>query len=224
MPTLEGQWVTSFSGWMLFDPTIEPKDVETYDDFIARTDELPPLFAGYRVIPQFWDGLLAIGVFLNGVLKLFKQDPFNPPRSTRFGWRFNDKFEQREGYFAIAVLICLNFDGKKGLTGMQLFNRGGVGKAISPSVFEEPVRNDLTGSYSASINNLGVSEGTFTTVFKNTGSEIITNNHTFIVRSDDELEWMWTTSKNDKHPELVSSYRPLVTRGTLRRVTSTITS
>lgn len=199
--TLAGQWVTSYSGWMHFEPGVVPvlKDesakqpqhppVDTYESFNKRAVNLPPLIGGYRYVPHFFMGRLGFP-----------------------SMRLRDTFERREGYFAFAAITCLNFDGKGKLTGLTKFNRGGVDKTNLDGVggLES---HPLTGNYTTIVDaDINAIIGNIETHHSNRGAQDERNEYAFIVRSDDELDWVWEKG----------SRRALVTQGQFRRITSRI--
>lgn len=122
-------------------------------------------------------------------------------------------YVQREGYFVFAALMCLRFSNG-GLKGILDINRGGRGF----------LRNSLTGTYTLELNSaLNVYEGGFTTIHKNKGNIIVENGYSFIMKSNDEIEWVWESGihrvKTEFEWKLIPEpYRALVTHGTLRRI------
>lgn len=183
---LKGNWVTSYSGWMHFDPRPE-RGKQNDEEFQARLRKLPPLIGGSRWIPPRVD-----------VLPGLTWDPINLPES----------FAPREGYFVFAALTCLKFDGHGRLSGFTQFNRGGV-------VDDSPqrgilVRSKLEGDYKVDPHHgLNIYQGTIRTSHTNKGGIIVENEYAFLLKSSDEIEWIWSGG----------SYRSLVTHGTLSRVT-----
>src|SRR5688572_14288356 len=79
---LRGRWVTSYSGWMHFDPLPKRETGLTEADFQGRVAKLPPLFPGSRWIPP------------------------TPTHAEDLG-----SYEAREGYFAFAAWACYDFAG-----------------------------------------------------------------------------------------------------------------
>ena len=198
MPTtlasLNGSWVPSFAGWMLLDPVPVRAPGETDAAFERRVNELPPFMGGYRFIEP----------------TSANQDP---------------KYELREGYFPVAFLTCFKFDGVGNLVGRSRTNRGGTGPADASGVKRIIVVNELTGTYSITpAPQLGIVEGTIQTTHTNTGNFSVTNKYAFIAKGPDELEWLWAGGSyiepGAAGPVSVPNpFRPLVTHGTLTRVT-----
>lgn len=103
--SLKGRWVTSFAGWMHFEPLPEltvaaPTPTQALA-FQQRARDLPPQFGGYDWIPP---------------LPYVADDP--------------GRYVQREGYFAYAAWLCFDLDGAGHLTGIGNVNRGGPGKLV----------------------------------------------------------------------------------------------
>ena len=46
--SFEGRWVTSYSGWMLYNPPIIPALDESHADFRERLRAMPPIFPAYH--------------------------------------------------------------------------------------------------------------------------------------------------------------------------------
>jgi hypothetical protein len=127
-----------------------------------------------------------------------------------------DHYKQREGYFVIAGWACYKFDGNGNLTGRRDLNRGG------PDFIAD---TPLTGEYAITANTtLDAYHGTFRTRHLNTAGDYVDNYYSFVMTSDDELEWLWTNGKfqtggDAANPVMSdSAYRALVAQGTLRRV------
>lgn len=137
-------------------------------------------------------------------------EPTAPPNSP-------GTYEQREGYFVFSALMCLKFEGDK-LNGVVHMNRGGGLSFVS---------SPLTGSYSLTFNEpLNIVEGNFKTSHKNTGGIVVENRYLCIVRSADEIDWVWAGGVHRiPHHEIgfnqiEEPFRALVTHGTLRRAQS----
>jgi hypothetical protein len=199
MATLVGTWVTSYTGWMHFYPPDEPDrdGSETYDQFMARENELPPLIGGQRVIP----GFATIAPVA---------DIYNDPR-------FPDTYEAREGYFIIAGVISLNLAADNSLTGFEQFNRGAMRWKLNK--FE-------SGSWGTERDaQTQIDVRTIRTRHRNFGGLLVENVYTYVVRNDDELDWVARTSfevGRDERDDL-QRYLPRVAHGTFRRVSTTIT-
>jgi hypothetical protein len=95
---------------MNFDPLPEPSPArpssppggpdipaETEAEFLLRVEALPPLFGGYRWVPE----LAPNGTFWPG------------------------RYEQREGYFCVAAVACFTFFGDGRVAGLTDSNRAG---------------------------------------------------------------------------------------------------
>ena len=140
----------------------------------------------------------------------YKWVPGSPPALLQPG-----TYALREGYFAFAAWACYVFDGDGKLTGIKDLSRGG-GTAV---------RDDLTGTYSVSLNTaVDVFEGKITTIHENEGKFLVTNNYTFVMKSDHELDWVWASGSHrvpkpdGTFTDFVEPYRALVTQGTLTKV------
>ena len=173
-----GTWVTSFSGFMLFDPRPVQGATESDADFRNRLDELPPLIGGYG----------------------FSSQP-QPDGS----------YNLREGYFLVAMLQRLIFDGMGGITGVMDVVRGGsVPSPTAPDGQRGHLRAKLNGSYILlpDPDLPGVPMGSIVLRHTNLGRKEVEWTYAFAVSNINALEWMMTTG-ND---------RPIIARGTLSRV------
>jgi hypothetical protein len=174
---LKGNWVTSYSGLMLFDPRPKP-DGQSQSDFESRIRDLPPFIGGYGWVSPI---------------------PFdeNLPGS----------YVLREGYFPVAALIRLRLDGTGGLTGVMDLVRGGQ-RIGGPTRYRR--RTFLEGSYTVEQDPdvEGIYQGTIHEVHIGDNRDRLTWDYIFVIRSEDEVEWLWKEG----------SYRPVVASGTLKRV------
>jgi hypothetical protein len=176
----------------------DPADPDTRETFLERLNGLPPLIGGYRVVSHFGGSIV------------HNASIYDLPRH-------DDTYDRREGYFAIAGTICLHLDGRGHLSGVEQFNRGGVGVLLT---------NDIRGTYEAHVETgLGVAMGELHTIHRNTGDDMVQNDYAFFVRNDDELEWVakWSYVVGDDPMDFSKHYRRRVANGTFRRVTSTMT-
>jgi len=134
------------------------------------------------------------------------------------------KYEQREGYFAVAFLTCFKLDGAGNLVGRTKTIRGGTGPVDINGVKRIIVVNELIGTYSVTpAPQLSVVEGNIQTTHTNTGGMAVTNKYAFIAKGPDELEWLWAGGSyiepGASGPVSVPNpFRALVTHGTLTRV------
>jgi hypothetical protein len=189
---LTGRWVTSYSGWMRFDPPPVRKENESEKDFADRLARLQPQFGGYRWIPPRTE--LVSGGWPWSIATVVVRDA---------------RYEQREGYFAYAALSCFKFYGDGRLAGITDVNRGG--HFVQDTMDTMLVRNTLLPESSYTINSnsgFDIYEGTIKTFHENTGNIIVENNYSWMMRNANELDWVL----------LSGSYRPLVAHGTLIRV------
>lgn len=124
--------MTSYSGWMHFDPLPKREAGLSEQQFQDRVRNLPPLFGGSRWIPP---------------KPTLPDDP--------------GSYEPREGYFAFAAWACYNFVGDGTLTGIMDFNRGGPGKLVrnkltgTYSIGLHPALNVYVGRIDTLHTNLG---------------------------------------------------------------------
>jgi hypothetical protein len=155
------------------------------------------------------------GTWLTSFSSFVHDDPAdqdrNPaPQIAAYDRPNNNQFDQTAGYFLAATILCLKFaDGR--ITGKVKINRGGSNVREKP---DPGVANPVTGTYSSQWNEeLGVTEGTFSTVYSQAGSNDINIDYMFIARSPSELEWLYLHSTSGG-----KDARPSVAQGTLRRV------
>ena len=192
MATLVGTWVTSYTGWMHFFPPDIPA-ADTYDEFVTREKELPPLIGGQGVSPRFrW--------------------PWGTWPDISKAKRLPDGYYPREGYFAIAGVIRLDVDADNTLTGFEQFNRGGRHWKINEI---------LSGGFDAEIDpETSVNVPTIRTVHRNYGDQYVENVYTYVARSDDEIDWVAKTSHvrpDQSETDDFKRYRARVAHGTFRR-------
>lgn len=155
-----------------------------------------------------------------------------PPQFSCVGFdQAKQQFFQREGYFAFAALACYTFDGFGRLTGIRDLNQGG------PRHLED---TPLTGDYVLGTNtDLQIYKGAFRVRHMNQVGYLVDNFYNFVVRTPDELEWVWIKGTYQKpgvggtfteYTETVKlddgttiqvhpAFWPLVTHGVLKRVT-----
>ena len=94
---MAGFWVTSFTGWQLFNPLPVPGN-DTPPVFLQRVRNLPPMIGGYGWAPP---------------------QPYDPNAP--------GSYYQREGYFLCSVLVRIALDGFGGVKGVMELIRGGRG-------------------------------------------------------------------------------------------------
>jgi hypothetical protein len=176
---LKGSWITSYSGMQRFYPAPTRREGDSEEDFQNRVATLPPILGGYRWFP--------------------------PEAGETEGMQTPERYIQRDGYFAVAALTCLRFDGQGGLVGTTRFSRGGTG-GLTGNGFD---KNSLTGTYSFdSPDEMNIFSGQFRTSHTNQGGFPVEQNYEFMMLSRDEIEWLWAFGSN----------RSVVGRGTLRRI------
>lgn len=176
---LKGSWITSYSGLQRFYPAPTRREGDSEEAFLNRVATLPPILGGYRWFPS--------------------------EASATEGMQTPERYVQRDGYFAVASLTCLRFDGHGGLIGTTKFNRGGTGGQTGNG-FDE---NVLTGTYTIDpATKMNIFAGQFRTSHINQGGFPVEQNYEFMMLSRDEMEWIWAFGSN----------RSVVATGTLRRV------
>jgi hypothetical protein len=109
-------------------------------------------------------------------------------------------YEQREGYFLVSVLVGLKLDSHRGVTGFMRINRGGrpfVTRELSGLYSVQPIP-ELPGMYGGIIRE----------THQGDGPKPFTWTYSFVVRNDQELEWIWQEG----------DHRPLVATGTFKKV------
>ena len=161
--TLKGNWVTSFFGWMLFNPLPE-RGPGTDAEFQTRMKNLPPMIGGYG-----WSTPMPF-------------DPANP-----------GTYHQREGYFLVTALIRIALDGQGGLKGVMEVIRGGSPPPPPGNPDRYRRRQFLDGTYTVvpDPDLPGGFQGTIQETHQGDGPDLVTWNYVFVVRNRDELEWMW---------------------------------
>ena len=120
---MAGLWVTSFTGWQLFDPLPEPGG-DTQAVFEQRVSRLPPLVGGSGWTPP---------------------RPYDPAKP--------GSYYPREGYFLCSALVRVALDGYGGLNGVMEFIRGGRGyrrRSLKGS-YTLQAAADLPGTYEGTL-------------------------------------------------------------------------
>lgn len=166
MAALEGDWVTSYSGYQLLEPRPAQGDGQPNSDFFAEVARLPPLIGAYQYAPP------------------------------------GDRFELRNGYFLMTVLIRLKLDGVGGVTGKMEVIRGRASSGRRTRSFNGTYVIDEDDSFP------GQFVGELSETHDTDSPQPTTFTYSLVVRTADEIEYY----------QMSSSYRHILATGTLRRV------
>ena len=142
-------------------------------------------------------------------------DPYAPPQTAGYNITYKPNglpqhFEQREGYFYTAAVTYYDFDGNGNLNGYMEHVRGGHNQ-------HQPVYFD--GTYEARKSVLWSGHELYSGRI-NTQLPVGEWDFYFVMKNNDELEWVWIPVVLDPPPPApgLNQPRPLIARGTMTKV------